>query len=177
MSLHAEGGADALIRALRALPCTGCDCSKALCLEYRLIGKGCCPDCRHLTRETLLKRLAILEAESRPAPPQEETPDAFREAVQALHDYSGMFSRSTDKPGEVVTTRQLIDIVALVASRSGVWLAAAPHAPEPAPQPTLEGVRYCNCADPENCREPIPGYACRPRAALPPPTPPQTPED
>ena len=26
-------------------------------------------------------------------------------------------------------------------------------------------VRYCNCADPENCREPIPEYACRPRPA------------
>ena len=27
------------------------------------------------------------------------------------------------------------------------------------------GLRYCNCADPENCREPIPGYACRPSPA------------
>lgn len=24
-------------------------------------------------------------------------------------------------------------------------------------------IRYCICADPENCTEPIPGYVCRPR--------------
>lgn len=27
--------------------------------------------------------------------------------------------------------------------------------------------RYCICADPENCREPVPGYTCRPRSAAP----------
>ena len=28
--------------------CTGCGTSKALCLEYRLNGQACCPDCRHV---------------------------------------------------------------------------------------------------------------------------------
>lgn len=30
-----------------------------------------------------------------------------------------------------------------------------------------DDLRYCICADPENCREAVPGYVCRRRASLP----------
>lgn len=29
-------------------------------------------------------------------------------------------------------------------------------------------LRYCNCADPENCREVVPGYVCRKGSTIPP---------
>jgi len=30
-----------------------------------------------------------------------------------------------------------------------------------------DDLRYCNCADPENCREPLEGYVCKPKPAPP----------
>jgi hypothetical protein len=52
----------------------------------------------------------------------------FRDAVKALHDYGGVFSRSyTSKfcgDDEVITSRKLVDLVARVMSLSGEWLRA-----------------------------------------------------
>jgi hypothetical protein len=51
----------------------------------------------------------------------------FRDAVQALHDYGGMFSRTPlthDDKGELITTSELMTLVARVMSLSGKWLRA-----------------------------------------------------
>lgn len=55
----------------------------------------------------------------------------FLQGVQALHDYSGIFSSSTNEQGMCSVPAALMDIVAQIASTSGKWLAALPDPTPP----------------------------------------------